>query len=78
MELQQIRFSIQSVAFQIDAMLDAGKHHLFYSSVFDGDQLYGPGILRKHLLGVVISLQEMYRGRCVVSRSPGGIVVHTI
>jgi hypothetical protein len=37
--------------------------------------LPGPGILRKHILDVVIELQKLYRGALAISRTPGGIVV---
>ena len=75
---RQLRFSIQSVVFQIDNMIDSGRSHLFYSNIVEGDRLYAPGVLRKDILDVVIALQEMYRGQCVVSRTPGGIVVDKI
>jgi len=77
-ERQQLKFSIQTLAFAIDAMIDSGKTHLFYSNIVEGDDLYGPGVLRKHVLDVVIALQEVYRGQCAVSRTPGGIVAHKI
>ena len=75
---QQLQFSIQTLAFAIDNMIDTGKTHLFYSNIAEGDRLYGPAVLRKHILEVVIALQEIYRGQCVVSRTPGGIVVDKI
>jgi hypothetical protein len=78
MDVQQIKFSIQTLAFRIDNMIDTGKTHLFYSNIVDGDELYGPGVLRKHILDVVIALQEIYKGECVISRTPGGIVAHKI
>lgn len=77
-ERQQLKFSIQTLAFAIDNMIDTGKTHLFYSNIAEGDRLYGPAVLRKHILEVVIALQEIYRGQCVVSRTPGGIVVDKI
>lgn len=77
-EDQQIRFAVQSVNLAIAEMKKQKKTKLFYSQVFDADILPRPGILRKHLLEVVIMLQEIYRGQLTVSRTPGGLVVHVI
>ena len=77
-ERQQIKFSVQTVAFGIDDMLNAGKTHLFYSEIVDGDRQYRPCVLRKHVYDVVRILQNMYRGRVVISRTPGGIVADKI
>lgn len=77
-EDEQIRFSVQSVKYAITEMLRRGKTHLFYPNVYDGDVLPGPGILRKHILDVVIDLQDIYRGRLAISRTPGGIVIDTL
>lgn len=78
MENQQIKFSTQTVSFAIEDMLKRGGSHLFYSNVVDGDRMIYPCILRKHLLDVVIGLQDRYRGRLLVSRTPGGLVVDKI
>jgi hypothetical protein len=75
-EAAQVAFSVKSVMFAIEAARKAGKTHFFYSTVVEGDTLIGPGVLRKHLLDVVIALQKVYRNLLVVSRTPGGIVVH--
>jgi len=77
-ERQQIKFSLQAVSYRIDDMLDQGKTQLFYSKIFPGDFLSEPGVLSKHILDVVVRLQMKYRGLAVVSRTPGGIVVHKI
>jgi hypothetical protein len=77
-DLQQIRFAVQSVKYAIVEMTKQGKTHLFYPKVYDGDVLPGPGILRKHILEVVMALQEIYRGRLAISRTPGGIVIDTL
>ena len=77
-EEEQIKFSIQSVNFAIEDMLKKGKTHLFYPQIFEGDQIYEPGILRKHILDVVIALQQTHQGRLVISRTPGGIVVDAL
>jgi hypothetical protein len=77
-ENQQIRFAFQSVAIAIEEMKKQKKTKLFYSQVFDADILPRPGILRKHLLEVVMLLQDVYRGQLTVSRTPGGLVVHVI
>jgi hypothetical protein len=44
----------------------------------DGDRQYRPCVLRKHVYDVVRILQNRYRGHAVVSRTPGGIVLHRI
>jgi hypothetical protein len=77
-DLRQFRFSLQSVIYAIEAMIDRGETHLFYSNVVDSDWIQGPGVLRKHLLGIVMKLQELYRGQFVISRTPGGLVVDGI
>uniref|UniRef100_A0A6C0JGS7 Uncharacterized protein n=1 Tax=viral metagenome TaxID=1070528 RepID=A0A6C0JGS7_9ZZZZ len=73
-ERQQIKFAVQTVSFAIEDALKAGKTHLFYSEIVDGDYQPRPCVLKKHVLNVVISLQRKYRGVAVVSRTPGGIV----
>jgi len=77
-ERQQIKFSVQTVSFQIEDMIKDNKTHLFYSEVAEGDRQYKPCVLRKHLTEVVMSLQRKYQGQFVVSRTPGGIVVDKI
>ena len=78
LERQQIRFSVQTVSFAIEDMLKNGKTHLFYSEIADSDRQYRPCVLRKHLYDVVRILQNLYRGKVVISRTPGGIVVDKI
>jgi hypothetical protein len=51
---------------------------MYYSNIVQGDHLYGPGILQRHIVYVLIFLQEKYRGKVVISRTPGGIVVHRV
>ena len=75
---QQIKFSIQTVSYQIEDMIKTGGTHLFYSEIAEGDRQYKPCILRKHIEDVVIALQRKYQGQFVVSRTPGGIVVDSI
>jgi len=75
---QQIKFSVQTVSYQIEEMIEKGGTHLFYSEIAEGDRQYKPCVLRKHIEDVVISLQRKYQGVAVVSRTPGGIVVHKI
>ena len=77
-ERHQIKFSVQTISFAIDDMLKNGKTHLFYSNIVDGDRQYTPCVLRKHVYDVVRILQNLYRGRVVISRTPGGIVVDKI
>jgi hypothetical protein len=77
-EIQQIRFSTQTLRFAIEDMLKRGEERLYYSNVVQGDRLCGPGVLHKHLTEVVINLQYIYSGRLLISRTPGGIVVHCI
>jgi hypothetical protein len=77
-ERHQIKFSVQTISFAIDSMLEAGRPKLFYSEIAEGDRQYRPCVLRKHIYDVVRTLQNLYRGKCVVSRTPGGIVVHKI
>jgi hypothetical protein len=77
-DLRQVRFSLLSVIYAIEEMVERGETHLFYSNIVDGDWLQTPGILRKHLLLVVMKLQEEYRGQFVISRTPGGLVVDGI
>lgn len=77
-EHQQIAFSVKSVEFAIAEMQKRNKTHLFYPHVIEGDVLDRPGILRKHILDVVIELQRSYRGLLVISRTPGGIVIDTL
>ena len=67
-ERQQIRFSVQTVSFGIDVMIKNNTPYFFYSEID----------LRKHVHDVVHILQNKYRGRAVVSRTPGGIVAHKI
>jgi len=75
-EVAQVAFSIKSVIFAIERARLVGKTYFFYSTIVDGDTLIGPGVLRKHVLDVVIALQTIYRNQLVVSRTPGGIVAH--
>ena len=77
-ERQQIKFSVQTLSFAIDGMLEAGIPKLFYSEIVDGDRQHRPCVLRKHMYDVVKTLQKIYRSRVVVSRTPGGIVAHKI
>ena len=77
-ERQQIRSSVQTVSFAADDAFDQGKTHFFYSEIAEGDRQYRPCVLQKHIPDVVILLQHMYRGIAVVSRTPGGIVLHRI
>lgn len=77
-ERQQIRSSVQTVSFAADDAFDEGKGHFFYSDIVDGDRQYRPCVLRKHVYDVVRILQNRYRGHAVVSRTPGGIVLHRI
>jgi hypothetical protein len=65
-EREQIRMSVKAVAYAIEDMLDNEGTHLFYSG----------GVPREHMLDVVIRLQKIYRGRVLISRTPGGIVAH--
>jgi len=75
---QQIKFSIQTVSYQIEEMIKKGGTHLFYSEIAEGDRQYRPCVLQKHIPDVVIALQRKYQGQFVVSRTPGGIVVDSI
>jgi len=75
---QQIKFSVQTVSYQIEEMIKKGETHLFYSEIAEGDRQYRPCVLRKHIPDVVIALQRKYQGQFVVSRTPGGIVVDSI
>ena len=75
---QQIKFSVQTVAYRIDDMMKTNKTHLFYSDIVDGDRQEKPCVLHKHLSEVVYHLQRKYQGQYVVSRTPGGIVVDKI
>lgn len=75
---QQIKFSVQTVSYQIEEMLKQGKTQLFYSEIAEGDRQYKPCVLRKHIEDVVVALQRKYPGVVVVSRTPGGIVAHKI
>ena len=75
---QQIKFSVQTVSYQIEDMLKQGKTQLFYSEIAEGDRQYRPCVLQKHITDVVIALQRKYHGVVVVSRTPGGIVVDSI
>ena len=60
------KFSVQVVSVEIDEMLgNETARHLFYPVKADEIQL----------IDVIEELQYKYRGRAVVSRSPGGIVV---
>jgi hypothetical protein len=77
-ERQQIKFSVQTVTFGVEDAFKQGQAHFFYSEIVDGDRQYRPCVLRKHLYDVVRILQNTYRGRAVVSRTPGGIVVDKI
>ena len=77
-ERQQIRFSVQTVSFAADDAFKGGKTYLFYSDIVDGDHQRRPCVLRKHLSDIVRILQNKYQGRAVVSRTPGGIVLHRI
>jgi hypothetical protein len=64
------KFSIRVVSIEIDEMLaNETAHHLFYRVV--KSEL----VPESHLMDVIADLQDKYRGRAVVSRSPGGIVV---
>jgi len=75
---QQIKFSVQTVSYQIEEMIEKGGTHLFYSEIAEGDRQYKPCVLRKHIEDVVVALQRKYQGVAVVSRTPGGIVAHKI
>jgi len=75
---QQIKSSVQTVSFGIDSMIKNKSPSFFYSEIEEGDRQYKPCVLRKHVYDVVRILQNKYRGRAVVSRTPGGIVAHTI
>jgi len=75
---QQIKFSVQTVSYQIEDMAKKGGTHLFYSDIAEGDRQYRPCVLQKHIPDVVIALQRKYQGQFVVSRTPGGIVVDSI
>ena len=75
---QQIKFSVQTVSYQIEEMIEKGGTHLFYSEIAEGDRQYKPCVLRKHIEDVVIALQRKYQGQFLVSRTPGGIVVDSI
>ena len=77
-ERQQLKFATQTVSFGIEDMLKHNRSHFFYSNIVHGDLLMGPGVLAKHVLAVVILLQDAYRGRAVISRTPGGLVAHPI
>ena len=70
-ERQQIKSSVQTVSFGIDSMIKNNTPSFFYSEIEEG-------VLRKHIHDVVRILQDKYRGRAVVSRTPGGIVAHKI
>jgi hypothetical protein len=74
-ERQQIKFSIQTLAYQINDMAKTNKTHLFYSEIVEGDRQYKPCVLRKHLTEVIVALQRIYRGVYVISRTLGGLVV---
>lgn len=75
---QQIKFSVQTVSYQIEEMIKKGGTHLFYSEIAEGDRQYRPCVLQKHIEDVVVALQRKYQGQFVVSRTPGGIVVDSI
>ena len=75
---QQIKFSVQTVSYQIEEMIKKGGTHLFYSEIAEGDRQYKPCVLRKHIEDVVVALQRKYQGQFVVSRTPGGIVADSI
>jgi len=77
-ERQQIGFSVQTVSFAADDAFGRGKTHFFYSDLVDGDCQSRPCVLRKHVIDVVRILQNKYRMRAVVSRTPRGIVLHRI
>ena len=77
-ERQQIKFSVGTLVYAIDDMLKMGGTHVFYSNIVQGDRLYGPGVLAKHVLDVVVALQRKYAGIVVVSRTPGGIVADRV
>jgi hypothetical protein len=65
------KFSIRVVSIEIDDMLaNETARHLFYRVV--KNEL----VPESHLMDVIADLQDKYRGRAVVSRSPGGIAVH--
>jgi len=74
---QQFKFSRKVIVDEITKMLNEGKIHLFYPAT-EGDRLYRPGLLVKHLGEMVYELQGAYQGKLVVSRTPGGIVVDNI
>lgn len=75
---QQIKFSVQTVSYQIEEMIKKGGTHFFYSEITEGDRQYKPCVLRKHIEDVVVALQRKHQGVVVVSRTPGGIVVDSI
>ena len=67
---KQVNFSIRAVSGEIDDMLaNETARRLFYRVV--KNEL----VPESHLIDVIADLQDKYRGRAVVSRSPGGIVV---
>jgi hypothetical protein len=74
---QQFKFSRKVIVDEITKMLKEGRTHLFYPAT-EGDRLYRPGLLVKHLGEMVYELQGAYRGELVASRTPGGIVVDKI
>jgi len=74
---QQFKFSRSVIVNEITVMLKKGRTHLFYPAT-EGDRLYRPGLLVKHIGEMVYELQGAYRGELVVSRTPGGIVVDKI
>ena len=77
-EQQQIKSSVQTVSFGIDSMIKNNTPFFFYSEIVEGDRQSKPCVLRKHIHDVIRILQNKYRGRAVVSRTPGGIVAHKI
>lgn len=77
-ERQQIKSSVQTVSFGIDSMIKNNTPFFFYSEIVEGDRQSKPCVLCKHIHDVIRILQSKYRGRAVVSRTPGGIVAHKI
>ena len=77
MEGRQFRMTMWAVRKEIDQMLRDNKTHVFYRTTQEGS-LDKPGLLADDIGDVVYQLQMIYHGRAVVSRTPGGLVVHRI
>lgn len=59
-----LRWLLEPIRLRITHMLDRKETHLFYTDVPPA-----------YILDVVIALQDEYRGKLVISRTPGGLVV---